>query len=837
MKLRGRFLVVGTAGVLGLAGVLVAALPASAQPEPRGGVQLSADAPPALPRGAASLGIMGAGSPVRLDVTLKVPDPAALTAFIAAVSDPHSPEFGQFLRPGQFGTRFGPSLSTVAAVRTALEQAGLSPGQVTSNRLSIPVTVTAATVKRVFGTGLVRYRLADGRVAFANSATPSIPAAAAPYVSGIVGLNNLDVQHSMLVRPKTGLPGPPRASAGVARDQVASTVEGSLAAGSAAAGPKAACSGATAQPGFTADQLASYYGMSSLYAMGDGGKGVTIGLLEFEPYTGADITAYKKCYGLSTTVAEENVDGGVTPRTLQSGEAALDIEDAAGLAPASSIKVYEGPNTDQGAYDTYAAMINGDVAQVISTSWGECESQAAASADVKVPGQAQQETDLAAEGLLFEQAAAQGQTVFAAAGDDGSTACEITEGGNLEPEPFLAVSDPGSQPDVLSVGGTTIGATSQSVWNDIYGAGGGGISQFQCMPGYQDQATIPGLINSFSKADTAAGCASGRFRQVPDVSADADPNTGYAVYFDGGWATFGGTSAAAPLWAAVAALTDASPFCASYGSRQAALPTSAGVPFTSVYDVAAADHATIYSSSPQILTDVKAGNNFDRQSGYTGTQVYPATAGYDQASGLGTPLVNGRSGGKASNYYPGLAASMCRHYATRNTATKVTGVTPKYGPLKGERVTVTGSGFLPIAGADVALVAGARLTASCTSTTRCTVTMPGRRISTTVNIRISAEDSAFSRVTGADTFRYVVKPTTRSISPNHGPARGGTRVTIRGANFYRVTAVHFGSRKGTSIKVVSSTEIIVTAPTGSGTVKVTVTAAGGTSTGSIRFRY
>jgi hypothetical protein len=763
-----------------------------------------------------------------------VPDQAALTAFIAAVSDRQSPEFGQFLRLGQFGARFGPSLSTVAAVRAALQQAGLSPGQVTPDRLAIPVTATAAAVKRAFGTGLVRYRLPGGRVAFANSGTPSISASVAPYISGIVGFNNLDVQHSMLVRPKGALAG--RAGGAAIGAPAAAPA---AAAQPAVAGPKA-CSGAVAdtkaEGGFTATQLASYYGMSSLYGMGDEGKGVTIGLLELEPYTGSDISKYESCYGVHTSVTKQNVDTGVTPGTQQSGEAALDIEDALGLAPASSIHVYEGPNTDQGVYDTYATMINDDTAQVISTSWGECESLAAATADVTVPGQAQQQTDLAAEQPLFEQAAAQGQTVFAAAGDTGSTDC-LDNFGN--PLPYLAVDDPGSQPYVLSVGGTTIGAKSQSVWNgsaEEIGAGGGDLSRYWCLPSYQDQTAIPGLISKYSDPDTTVGCASGYYRQVPDVSADADPDTGYAVYFGGEWNTFGGTSAAAPLWAAVAALTDASPFCADYGSHQAGLQPSAGVPFTSLYAVAGADHATIYSASPQTLADVKTGNNYFVPSDYTGAEVYPATAGYDMASGLGAPMVSGLADGKASAYYPGLAAAMCRYYATRDTATRVTGVSAKYGPLKGQRVTVTGSGFLPIAGADVALVAGRRLAATCASTTRCTVVLPGRRVATTVNVRISAGDSAFSAVTKADTFQYVKAPAVRSLSPKRGPARGGTRVTIHGSNFVGVVAVHFGSRKGTRLRVVSATEIIVTAPKGAGTVNVTVTAAGGTSSG-IRYQY
>jgi subtilase family serine protease len=589
----------------------------------------------------------------------------------------------------------------------------------------------------------------------------------------------------------------------------------------------------------TATQLATYYGMSPLYGMGDEGSGVTIGLFELEPYTQSDISTYESCYGISTPVSETNVDGGVTAGTGQSGEAALDIEDAAGLAPASSIHVYEGPNTDQGVYDTYAAMINDDTAQVISTSWGECEPGAASSQDVMEPGATQPTYLFLAEQDLFEQAVVQGQTVLAAAGDTGSTDCRDTDG---DPLNELTVDDPGSQPFVLSVGGTSISGSSQSVWNDSAegeGAGGGGISGLWCMPQYQYETAIPGLINSESQTDTT-DCGTtekGFIREVPDVSADADPETGYVVYFTGGasdeptgWQIIGGTSAAAPLWAAVAALTDASPFCKDYGSGPA------GVQAYALYQIADINPAYFYSSHPEVFTDIKSGNNDYGPSGYAGG-LYPATTGYDMASGLGTPLVSGRTAvGAPSTFYPGLAAVMCQAFATKLTSVKVTGISPSRGPLRAQKVTVTGSGFLPIAGADMAEVGSSVVSASCSSTTKCTVTIP-RHAAGTVNIRISAEDSAYTAINTKDRFQYVAAPKTRSISPNHGPARGGTRVTIRGSSFVGVTAVHFGSKKGTKIRVVSSTEIIVTAPKGAGTVKVTVTAAGGTTAGSIKFRY
>src|SRR5262249_57142237 len=120
-------------------------------------------------------GPLAPGTSLRLDVTLKVRDQAALTSFIAALWDRHSPLFHHFLRPGQFGPRFGATLAQVARVDAALRSMGLAPGKVSSDRLLIPVRASAAAVERAFATPLVQYRLAGGR-----GASPDSPAAASP---------------------------------------------------------------------------------------------------------------------------------------------------------------------------------------------------------------------------------------------------------------------------------------------------------------------------------------------------------------------------------------------------------------------------------------------------------------------------------------------------------------------------------------------------------------------------------------------------------------------------------------------------------------------------------
>ena len=732
MKIGRRFSAIGAAGALALTGTLVSAAPSGAQtagPAASGPlVRITGQAPP-LPRGAVRLGPLAPGARLHLDVGLKVRDQAALTAFLAGLSDRASPLFHRFLRPGQFGPRFGASLAAVAAVRAALRQAGLSPGAVTANRLVIPISASAAAAERAFRVALVTYRLPGGRIAYANTGAPAIAAGVAKYVAGVLGLDNLYQEHSMLARPSPPSR-PPGARPAGGTHPVALSI---------AAGPQpctAASNEGAATGSYTANQLAGYYYMSPFYGKGDLGSGVRVGIFELEPNSTSDISAYEACYGVSTPVTYTTVDGGAGSGA-GSGEAALDIEDVLGLAPAVTIDVYQGPNNATGPLDTYNALVTADKDAVITTSWGQCEAYRTASA-------------VSMEQAVFAQANAQGQTVFASAGDDGSTDCRT--GPSMA---TVSADDPGSQPYVNGVGGTTATSTAETVWNDSStssGAGGGGVSAFWCMPSYQYKTAVPGLVNADSVKNSGCPASVGQYvRQVPDVTADADPFTGYVIYYAGSWTAIGGTSAAAPLWAAVAALIDDSPFCKDWASGDA------GVLPQGLWATASADQGYIYTGGkfePEIVFDVTQGNNDYTPSGYTGG-LYPATAGYDMASGLGSPLVGGLGkGGIASWFYPGLAAAMCVAYATKYAPPAVSAISPTSGTIAGgTTVTITGSGFLPIAGADMAEIGTKLIKASCSSTTKCTIKTP-KHAAGTVDIRMDVEDFGLSPVTTADKFTY-----------------------------------------------------------------------------------
>jgi len=568
---------------------------------------------------------------------------------------------------------------------------------------------------------------------------------------------------------------------------------------------------------------ANWYRMDPLYRMGDLGQGQRVALLELEPYLSSDISAFESCYGISTPVNNIPVDGG--PGTgAGSGEAALDIEIVAGLAPQATIDVYQAPNTQTALDDAIAKFAGDDTDSVLSVSWLRCYLQ--------VPQAVQNH-----RATLAVEAAAQGQTILAAAGDSGSSAC-LQNG--------TSVTSPANAPFLIAVGGTDANAPGgEVVWNDSTGASGGGIAGNTCMTAYQHQPQIPGILESVN-GETTSLCQpetpEGFVRPMPDVSAEAAASSGYHVFYSGSWTGFGGTSGASPLWAAIAALTNASPYCAAYGSG------NPGVLPSALYDMVARNSATVYGTAPQILQDITSGNNDWLPSGYQGG-LYPATHGYDLASGLGIPLVTGidrGNNGVFSPFIPGYAAAMCREMATQNKTWAVTGVGPSAGkaglPIT---VTITGNGFLPVDGAEQVRITTlapefktlATVPASCQSTTLCTATLPAEPAGTVVDVRVGVLNAGFSVDTPADRYTYTTAPLLSGISPAQGPAAGRNTVILGGVNLEDAQSVTFGGKPGTNV-IPGSATLQVTAPPGTAgtTVPVVVTGPAGTSN-SLNYTY
>ena len=539
--------------------------------------------------GAVALGAVPARTRLEVDVELRPRSAAALARYATEVSTPGDRVFRHYLGPGQFAGRFGATSTSLGTVTRWLTSKGLTVTAISSNHLTIHVASSAATLERSLSLGLERYRLRGGRIAFANTRAPRFGGGVGRYVQGVIGLDDL------------------RAPSWLGPQSATRVAAGSHALRAASSLPPA-CATAVADAArlhaFTTNQLADSYNLSGLYAAGDEGAGTTIAVFEQETNLASDITAFQDCYGLTSVVSYLKVDGG-SPSTFN-GEAAEDIEIAMGFAPKAHIDVFQAPDTLKGALDEYTAIVGRDTAQAISTSWGQCEPQTGAALS-------------AAENLVFEQAAVQGESVVADSDDNGSSDCATKA---------LAVDDPASQPYVTGVGGTTLKSLGpppvEVAWNvsaSSAGASGGGLSSFHAMPSYQ--STAPSALHVISKDSSGAPCgapAGGYCREVPDVAADADYTTGYLIYYDGRWENNGGTSAGTPLWAALFALADASTQCKG---------KSVGFANPALYEAA----ATSYSSD---FHDITSGTNDDTNWGNT-SGLYPAGVGYDMATGLGTP--------------------------------------------------------------------------------------------------------------------------------------------------------------------------------------------------------
>jgi hypothetical protein len=798
---------------------------------------------PRFPAGARAIGPVPASATQTAEVVLRPRDGGALTSFIAAATDARSPLFHHYLPRGEFASRFGPAPSTIATVRSQLQADGLQVTGV-ADGLVIDVRAQASQVERAFGTGLEQVRLANGSIGQATTGAVHLPSSIAGAVAAVVGLNSV-VRLQPLGLPRAAAPGQGR-YAGAAAPSLAHPP-----------GSPTACADARADAqafgGLTNDQIANAYGAFGLYGAGDLGAGQRIALYELEPFQASDVKTFDTCYFGASAASQMQrrlhvirVDGG-QPAGPGSGESILDVEDLSAIAPGASIDVYEGPSpsADGVIYDPvdpYVAIIGADRDQVVSTSWGLCEQ----AIQLGQPGLQE------AENLLFEQAAAQGQSIFAASGDNGSDDCNTFETSSpVSGQNPVSVDDPGSQPYVVSAGGATIDDATQPplehVWNDGAdgGGGGGGISMSWAMPSWQAAARVPGIVRpgagyaqanavekqfgypqNFCQAYLSGATSATPCRTVPDVSAQADEYTGaitvYSSSFESpstpdGWTTIGGTSSAAPLWAAMLALVNASPACAANAT------TRAGVGFASPLLYAVASDPAAYRAS---FTDITVGNNDIY--GLDDGQVFPATPGYDLASGLGSPQLTA-PGDKA-----GLAFYLCS-YGNMASRPAVTKLTPAVLPTAGGTVEITGSGFKTASGADVAgiqvgswQVPADRFTVD--SNTSITATFPpaadtvpansprpqdGTGPASVIVTSRAGESSApgpNSTIEYVDTAGTSAVPSITGVIPYGGSESAPGKVIILGSGFTGATAVTFGGVAANGFTVNSAYRITVTPP-------------------------
>lgn len=774
-------------------------------------------APPRVPAGARAGSLLPPAREMAIGLAFTPRDPAALTRFATEVSTPGSPEYRHRITPAEFAERFGPTAATLHAAERSLREQGFSLGSLSANHLLLHLRAPVATIDRAWSVALRAEDLAGGGRGWSAGASPLLPRTLARNVAAVLGLDQLVSVHPLLEH-------------GAARARAVRAVRSSapVATGAAAACP-AAASGAAEYGGWTDNAMARAYGLDGLYEQGDLSKGVTIAVFELEPYLRSDISTFDTCYfGADHTdqITNVPVDGGPGVGSGE-GEAVLDLDDISALAPAAKVLVYEGNQNDYGniyaSTDVYNAIVSQDRANVVSTSWGLCET----ALNEYAPG------TLEVEDYLFEEAAAQGQTVFAAAGDDGSDDCSYDSATPVAPD--LSVDDPASQPFVVGAGGTSLLRASEppveTVWNDGVdgGAGGGGLSNTWPSPAWQAYSGVKGVANTYSKNAAYDFCGAARpagglpaCREVPDVTLDADEYRGPSVYMasEGDWTTFGGTSSAAPMWAAITAEISASDSCAGLGEADASRQRDLGFVSPLLYEVAADP-----TSDASSFNDITKGSNdlYDLGEGY------PATKGYDLASGLGSPRVTGPEG------QPGLAAALCEAAggAAASAATPVTvsHLAPSHGDQAGgTAVTVTGTGF---GAGSVSVHFGTEPAASVTVDSPTTLTAVAPAAASPpgtvgeaagpvdVTVTVAGSVTSTSRPGPDAVFDYLpvssgsVRPAVRGVGPYGGPVAGGNRVTVYGSGFKTagpVSSVTFGTVPASSFTVESNFRLVATVP-------------------------
>ncbi|HVB19524.1 MAG TPA: protease pro-enzyme activation domain-containing protein [Acidimicrobiales bacterium] len=548
--------------------------------------------------------------PANFDLVMRQPHESELTSFLASLYDSASANYHHFLTPSDFARRFGASSASVATVTSYFKSFGLRTVSLNRAHTILSLRGSSSAVARAFATSVETVRTASGSLVSQFSRNATVPASIAKDVARVVGLSSTSAATPYL--------SPSRAPSKVANN-AASKVASNVASVPSTC-PSAVAAGTS--EGFTAQQEAQLYGLDSAWAAGNTGVGQTVAVYELGQFSQSDLNTYFSCYGVAPSVSTVNVDGG--PGGSFSDEATLDVEEIGVLAPSANLVVYQGPNSNAGPLDVYARIADDNTANVVSVSWGTCETDPTG--------------DLTGEQVVFQQMAAQGQSVIASSGDAGSSDCN----GGSNNSTALAVDDPASQPFVTGVGGLNVQSISplvQSVWNQqapannacaSSGGTGGGQSVVWSRPNWQI---------------TPGSGVSSTMRMVPDLSVIGDPSTGFIQYFPNpsktcpqqSWTTIGGTSIGSPLVSALVAV-----------ATQACSQGRLGFLNPQLYQMPASDFVDVTSGTNDVF----------------GAGAYSAAVGYDMASGLGSP--NGAS------FLSGLCPNFS-YDATRSSFAKSTG--------------------------------------------------------------------------------------------------------------------------------------------------------------------
>jgi subtilase family serine protease len=564
---------------------------------------------------------------------------ADLEALLAAQQDPNSALYHQWLSPDQFAARFGMAQSDIDKVQTWLEQQGFSVDSVARSRNMIRFSGSTGQVEQAFQTQMHYYSV-GGERHFAPSTELTIPSSLSSVITAVGNVDNFRprpmIQHSRIAQ---------------ANPAFTSSQSGNVF--------------------FSPGDIKLAYGVSSLISAGDIGTGQSIVVVGQSSVSNSDIEAFQNADGLTVKdPVQVLVPGSGSPQAYSGdqGESDLDLEWSGAMAPGAQIYfVYTGNGTGFGAFDSIEYAIDEKLGNIISVSYGQCEPEIAANAVASVES-------------VFKQAAAQGQTIVAASGDSGSSACYIapptTSNGYppLTTQEQLAVSYPASSQYVTGIGGTEI-TSANDVSGSQYWAAKGSTDQINSLLAYipevawnDDAAAVAAGANSLSATGGGVstlyttspswqkgvpGIPATAGRYVPDVSLYASPDlpgflfctsdssdwaqgqassctSGFRDSTTSSLTVAGGTSFSTPIFAGMVAILNQSK---GYVNGQGLLnPT--------LYSLAS--NSTTYAAA---FNDVTTGNNecpttlgsLEAQFCSTASEgSYTTSAGYDPVTGLGS---------------------------------------------------------------------------------------------------------------------------------------------------------------------------------------------------------
>jgi len=575
-KLAGTLLAVFAA-----AGVSMQGMAVSAQAD----TSLAQGMGPAVTQNATVFGNTPSNTPVTVGIILKTNNTNQLAQYIRATTTPGNRDFRKFLNTAQFTQRYGQDPSTVNEIVQYFKGYGIG-ATVLANNLDITLTGTAGQFNQAFNVKLQDMRY-HGKKFHGTKKPPTAPSNVGKNILAVLGLSNYS----------------PFASNA---QQVPASVLAKI--------PKDATASSPPTGVVTPQQFTQHYGIDSLHQAGDYGQGETIGIVTLAALDPNDAPTFWQDYNIPNVKANRisiiNVDGGpgVPSAAAGSSETALDVEQSGLVAPQANIRVYQAPNTDYGFADAFFQAITENQVDSLSASWGQSEDSITyyVKQGEEDPSYAQVFNE------AYMEAAAQGISTFASAGDSGAYDASADLGTT-----DLSVDNPADSPYITAAGGTTLpwrdvpgnfgntilgipnsvvtterawgwdylwpyfadfGASSEASFAPTFVAGGGGgYSTLFSQPDYQRGIAgvasfqgVPFLTPTqnntawiFNAMPTVVPGHSNGGRAMPDLSMNADPFTGYNIYssvFGSGsdaWSSgWGGTSFVAPQLNGIASLID-----------------------------------------------------------------------------------------------------------------------------------------------------------------------------------------------------------------------------------------------------------------------------------------